>query len=362
MAYDVVVVGSGFAGSVIAEQLASTGKSVLILDKRDHIGGNCYDYNHGNILIQKYGPHIFHTDNKQVFDYLSKFTKWNDYQHKVLADYQGEHYPIPINLDTVNKYYNLNLNSPNELKIFLESIREKISDIKNSRDVVVSKFGNELYEAFVKHYTKKQWDRYPQELHRMVLERLPIRYDRNPNYFNDEFQGMPSKGFTNLFTNLLNHKNIKIALNTDFFDVVSRLKTSKIIYTGPIDRFFNHKYGPLKYRGINFVFEKHSIPSFQVNSVINHPDINKDFARVTEFKKFYNLDSNETVICKEFFTWDGEPSYPLMDENNLTLAKKYLQEANNKKNVYFIGRLAEYRYLNMDKAVEAALNLAKTLE
>lgn len=356
--YDFLIVGAGFAGAVLAERLASIGKTVLVIDKRNHLGGNCYDYiDKKGILVQKYGPHIFHTKNKKVLGYLSRFTKWNNYKHKVIAFYKEEYYSIPINLDTVNKFYSIYLKSGGELKKFLDEKREKIKNIKNSRDVVVSKFGKELYEAFVKHYTKKQWGKYPEELDKEVLERLPIKYDKNPYYFPGEYQGMPEKGFIKMFEKMLSNKNITLRLNTDFFKIKNKVRYGKLIYTGFIDRFFNYKFGKLKYRGVNFIFQTLKKKSFQPNSVVNFPEKRFKVSRITEFKKFYNQSSQWTTLCKDFFIGGGEPCYPIPDNDNLKLLEKYKKLVKKEKNVYFIGRLAQYKYFNMDKVVEEALNL-----
>lgn len=364
MRYDYVIVGAGFSGAVIAERIASqSGKSVLVIDKRDHIGGNCYDFlNSKGILVQKYGPHIFHTKNKKVWDYISQFTSFNDYKHKVISFYRGNYYPIPINRETVNKFYNLQMNSEEELKAFLEKIRTKISEIKHSKDVVVSKFGEELYEAFVKHYTKKQWDKYPEELNKEVLERLPIKYDDDPFYFSDPFQGMPLHGYSKMFEKMLSNKNIKLLLNKDFFEIKNLLKCKNLIYTGPLDQFFDYKFGKLEYRGINFLFEDFETDSFNLGSVINYPEKEFPFGRVTEFKKFYGLNMPGTTICKEFFTWEGEPSFPVISESNLELAKRYLEESAKINNAHFIGRLGRFKYIDMDKAIEDSLNLFEEIE
>lgn len=361
--YNYVIVGAGFAGTVLAERLATqVNKKILIIDKRNHLGGNCYDYlSDEGILIQKYGPHIFHTISKKVFDYLSQFTEWNNYKHKVFAFFGGKFYSIPINLDTVNKFYNLNLRNEKELKEFLETKKIEIKEIKNSRDVVVSKFGMELYEAFVKNYTKKQWDKFPEELDKSVLERLPLKYNQNPYYFNDEYQGMPKLGFTKIFEKMLDNKNIKILLNTDFFKTKKNFKFGKLIFTGRIDQFFNYKFGKLDYRGINFVFENLNQENFQPNSVINYPSKDVKFSRITEFKKFYDKKSNNTIICKDFFVWDGEPSYPVINKKNLEILEKYEKEAEKLKNIIFVGRLAQYKYLNMDRVIENALDVFESI-
>lgn len=356
--YDFLIVGAGFAGSVMAERIANKlNKKILIIDKRPHVGGNCHDtLDKTGILVQQYGPHIFHTKNKQVFKYLSQFTKWNNYKHKVIALYKNSYYPIPINLDTINKFYGLKLKNANEVQDFLKTKKLKIKEIKNSKDIVVSKFGKELYNAFVKYYTKKQWGKFPEELDKSVLERLPIKYDNDPYYFNDIYQGMPLKGFTNIFEKMLSNKNITILLNKDFFKLPPNITYKHLIFTGRIDRFFNYQFGKLEYRHSAFTFDKINKSSYQPNSVINHTDEKTKFIRITEFKKFYNNRTNKTIICKENFCGRGEATYPLINNNNLELLKKYEKLSKNKKNTIFIGRLAQYKYLNIDQVIKESLD------
>jgi UDP-galactopyranose mutase len=359
--YDYLIVGCGFSGIVLAERLSSIGKKILIVDKRSHIGGNCHDYKSGKILVGKYGAHIFHTKSKDVFEYLNRFTKFTNYRHKVLAYYKDQYFPIPINLTTVNKFFNINLKDEEELKNFLKSKIKKIKEIRNSRDVVISKFGEELYNAFVKTYTKKQWGKYPEQLDKLVLERLPIRYNENDLYFDDPFQGMPEKGYTKMFEKMLSNKNIEVRLNTPYTqDLKSHAK--KMIWTGKIDEYFDYKFGRLEYRSINFVFEKHRIISFLPNSVVNFPEKKFKFVRVVEYKKFYNTFSKNTIICKEFFTWGKEPIYPIPDKKNMILLRKYMGASKKEKNIYFLGRLGKYKYINMDKCVEDALDLFKKIK
>jgi UDP-galactopyranose mutase len=363
--YDYLIVGAGISGIVLAERLASIGKKILLIDKREHIGGNCYDYIDGKIIVQNYCPHIFHTSTKEVYDYLSKFTDFNDYKHKVLTYYDGVYYPMPINRDTINKFYNINLTSEQEVIDFLKKKKVKIKNINNSEDVVVSKFGKELFNAFIKNYTKKQWDKFPKELDKSVLERLPIRYDSNPYYFQDKYQGVPVQGYTKMFDKMLKSKNITLMLNTDFFarNDVEYLEYKKIIYTGKIDEFFNHRYGRLEYRGIQCIFEKLNSPEFQPNSVVNYPEPEIQTTRITEFKKFYNERCNYTIICREIFNWDYDtPAYPVQNKKNLKLCEKYKKEIARFKDIYFVGRLAEYKYYNMDAAVKRALDMFKEIK
>jgi UDP-galactopyranose mutase len=355
--YDFLIVGAGFSGAVLAERLAASGKKILIIDARDHIGGNCHDYRSGDIIVQKYGPHIFHTSEKKVADYLARFTKLTDYKHRVMANHQGKLYPIPINRDTINKFYDLDLKTEEEVIAFLEGKKLDIETIENSRDVVVSKFGEELYDAFIKNFTKKQWDKYPEELDKSILERLPIRYSDKFHYFDDEHQGMPDNGFSALFSAMLDSENIEIMLGTRFEDLGEDLEYSKLIFTGRIDSFFDYKHGKLDYRCINFVFDELDQEFYQDHPVVNYPGDDVGFSRITEYKRFHNTPSKKTMIGKEFFTWEGEAAYPVLDPKNKETLGKYTEEANGLKDVFFVGRLAEFKYYNMDKAILRALEV-----
>lgn len=360
---DIVIIGAGLCGSTIAERLANKeNRKVIILEKRNHIGGNVYDfYNDNHILIHKYGPHIFHTSNEEVFAYLSQFTEWIKYKHRVLTFVRGKYLPIPINLTTINKFFGAKLKTEKEVKEFLEKKRNKgINKIKNSRDVIVSKYGEELYNAFIKNYTKKQWDLYPEELDKEVLERLPVRYNENPYYFDDKYQCMPKHGYTEMINKMLNNKNIKIHLKTDYKKSLDKLKFSKLIVTSPIDEFFDYKFGRLKYRCIDFQFETFAQESYQENSVINYPN-DYEFTRITEFNKLTFQMTPKTTICKEYTSWKGERCYPVPHKEEKQLFKKYLTESKKLDNIFFAGRLGSYKYLDMDEAVENALNLYKRL-
>jgi UDP-galactopyranose mutase len=358
---DFLIVGAGITGLTLADKLAHDGKTVLVIDFKNHIGGNCYDYEDDGILVQKYGPHIFHTKDKKVFDYLKTFAEFNDYRHKVISYYKGKYFPVPINRNTVNMFYGIDLKTEDELKAFLEKIRENKTEIQNSRDVVVSKFGNDLYEAFVKHYTKKQWDLYPEELDTAVLERLPIRYNTVPYYFDDDYQGMPIGGYTRIFEKMVKHPNIEVRLNTDFFAEKDSLSYKHLIFTGRIDQYFSYKFGKLDYRCMHFDIEKLPMESFQPNAVVNYTEDDVKFTRITEYKKFYFQEKGPTVICREFPSWEGDPSYPVMNGKNREVLAKYLEEAKHLRDVSFAGRLGTYRYINMDKAVADAFTLYEKL-
>ncbi|HYE32289.1 MAG TPA: UDP-galactopyranose mutase [Methylomirabilota bacterium] len=354
--FDYLIVGAGFAGSTLAERLASQGKQVLIIDKRPHIAGNAYDrYDAAGILIHQYGPHIFHTNSKQVFDYLSKFTKWRQYQHRVLACVDGQLVPIPINLDTINTLYGLNLDS-SQLDKWFESVAEKREQIKTSEDVVVSKVGRELYEKFFRNYTRKQWGMDPSELDAAVTARIPTRTNRDSRYFTDSYQAMPLHGFTRMFENILDHKNIKIMLNTDYKDIIEYIPFKKMIFTGPVDEYFGYRYGKLPYRSLKFEFETHDVKWYQTAPVINYPN-DYAYTRVTEFKYLSGQEHNRTTIVYEYPQAEGDPYYPVPKSENAELYKKYATLAEQTPNVYFAGRLATYKYYNMDQVVAQALTL-----
>src|SRR5438309_11765639 len=298
--FDYLIVGAGFAGSVLAERLArGLGKSVLICDRRPHIGGNAYDhYNEHGILVHRYGPHIFHTNSRDVFDYLSKFTEWRTYEHHVLASVDGQLVPMPINLDTINKLYGLSLTSQ-EVEKFFESVAEKRDQIRTSEDVVVSKVGRELYEKFFRNYTKKQWDLDPSELDAAVTARIPVRTNRDNRYFTDRYQAMPLRGYTRMFENMLDHPNIKILLNTDYHEIVDEIGYEEMVYTGPVDEYFDYRYGKLPYRSLHFKHETHERAVFQPEAVINYPNEHL-YTRVTEFKYLTGQVHPKTSIVYEF--------------------------------------------------------------
>lgn len=358
MKYDYLIVGAGFAGSVAAERLASQqNKKVLLVEKRNHIGGNAYDeYDEHGILVHKYGPHIFHTNSKEVFEYLSQFTEWRKYEHRVLANLNGELYPIPINRTTINKLYNKNFKTDEEVKKFYESVREKRNPILNSEDIVVNQVGKDLYNKFFKHYTKKQWDLDPSQLSSSVCGRIPIRTNTDDRYFTDKYQYMPKDGYTKLFERMLSNKNIEIVLNTDYKDIVDDIKFDRMIYTGPIDYFFDYKFGKLPYRSIKFEWENHKIPFYQKAVSVNYVSSEK-FTRITEHKYFTNQESQTTTIAKEYPQMNGEPFYPIPNERNAKLFQKYKLESDKLCDNLFIGRLSEYKYYNMDQVVGRVLNI-----
>lgn len=359
---DFLIVGAGFAGATIAERIASQlNKKVLLVEKRNHIGGNTYDfYNEDGILVQQYGPHIFHTNSKEVRDYLSQFTEWNGYVHRVLARVNGKEVYLPINLATMEHLYDRTFTAE-ELHEHFAQRRLNLDEIRNSRDVVVSQVGEELYELFFKNYSKKQWGVYPEELDPQVTRRLPVRFDRDTRYFTDIYQGIPKYGYTKMFEKMLENENIHILLNTDFKKSTHQVKFDKLIYTGPIDYFFDYMYGKLPYRSLDFKFETLDMEKYQNAAVVNYPN-DHDYTRITEFKHFYFQMHPKTTICYEYPKPEGDPYYPIPMPECQEMFLKYKKEADKLKNVYFIGRLAEYRYLNMDQVVDEALKLLERIK
>lgn len=358
MKFDYLIVGAGFAGSVIAERIASQlNQKVLIVEKRNHIGGNAYDeYDDHGILVHRYGPHIFHTNSKKVFDYLSQFTEWRFYEHKVLAKLNGSLYPIPINRITINKLYDMNLNNDEEVKNYLNSVRVNHQPIQNSEDIIVSQIGYDLFEKFFKYYTKKQWHLEPKDLSPQVCGRILVRLNDDCRYFTDKYQYMPKEGYTKMFERMLNHPNIEILLNTDYKAILNDVKFDKMIYTGPIDYFFDYKFAKLPYRSIRFEFENYRKEKYQEAAQINHVSIDKDYTRVIEHKYLSGQIADTTTISKEFPQSKGEPFYPIPTNENRNLYLKYRNEAKKLNDVIFCGRLAEYQYYNMDQVIANTLN------
>ncbi|HUR89658.1 MAG TPA: UDP-galactopyranose mutase [Ramlibacter sp.] len=360
--FDYLIVGAGFAGSVLAERLATQlNQRVLIVEKRPHIGGNAYDrYNDDGILVHPYGPHIFHTNSADIFEYLSRFTQWRQYQHRVLASVDGQLVPMPINLDTINKLYGLSLTSF-EVEKFFESVAEKVEKVKTSEDVVVSKVGRELYNKFFRNYTRKQWGLDPSELDAAVTARVPTRTNRDARYFTDTFQSMPLHGYTRMFEKMLAHPNIKVMLNTDYHDVVDMLPWKHMVYTGPIDEFFNFRYGKLPYRSLEF--QHVTLPEERVQevAVINYPN-DYAYTRVTEFKHLTGQVHPKTALVYEYPKSEGDPYYPVPRAENAELYRKYEALAEGADDVTFVGRLATYKYYNMDQVVGQALAAFKRLK
>lgn len=360
--FDYIIVGAGFAGCVMAERLASVAdKKVLLVERRNHIGGNAYDfYNREGILVHKYGPHIFHTNSPKVFTYLSQFTPWRTYEHRVLGSVDGQLVPVPINLDTINKLYGLNLSSDQVTQFFAERA-EPFASIRTSEQSVVSKVGRELYEKFFKGYTRKQWDLDPSELDAAVAARIPVRNNRDDRYFTDTYQCMPRYGYTRMFQKMLDHPNIKILLNTDYKEVIDVIPCKNMIYTGPIDGYFDYCYGRLPYRSIEFKFETFETETFQPTGTINFPNEHA-YTRITEFKYLTGQKHHKTSIVYEYPQAEGDPYYPIPRPENAALYKKYQALAAMLTNTHFTGRLGTYKYYNMDQVVAQSLALFEKLE
>ena len=364
--YDAVIAGCGLSGAVLAERLANSDKKVLILEKREHIGGNCFDYiDENGILINKYGAHIFHTENQEVWEYIQNFSEWVRWDHKVLAYIDEKFVPVPVNINTVNQLFSENIKDKNEMKTWLHNYQIKFDKPKNSEEVCLSRVGSNLYEKLFRPYTFKQWNKYPHELDPEVLSRIPVRDNFDDRYFTDRYQALPKYGYTKFFENLINHKNIEVKLNTNFLEYKEYIPKDKIIiFTGPIDHYFNQtKYPKLEYRSINFIKEIYkNVNFYQPNSVVNYPDQNVHFTRIIEYKHFLNQKSDHTTIVKEITTDEGEPYYPVPNKDNQKLYEQYKILADKEKqerNIHFIGRLANYKYFNMDQAISNALNYFK---
>jgi UDP-galactopyranose mutase len=366
-AAEIVIIGAGISGAVLAEGYASIGKKVLVIKKRDHIAGNCYDYvDENGILVSKYGAHLFHTNYEDVWAYVNRFATWYKWEHRVLANVEGKLVPIPVNIQTVNQLFDLNITSEEEMIKWLDNNRPFIEAPRNGEEAALARVGPVLYEKMFKHYTKKQWDKYPEELDAAVLNRIPVRTNFDDRYFSDKYQALPVGGYTRLFERIFDHPNITIRLNTDYFDVKDQMEQpEKLFYTGPIDRYFDFKYSmeeKLEYRSIRFMSETINQEYFQENSVVNYPGTEVDFTRIIEYKHFGNQKSDKTTIVKEYTVDGGEPYYPILNERNRRIYEKYNQEAQKLTDVYFVGRLANYKYFNMDEAFKNALDLFENLK
>jgi UDP-galactopyranose mutase len=355
--YDVMVVGAGFAGSVMAERLASqAGKRVLVVDRRDHIAGNAYDrLDDAGILIHQYGPHIFHTNSAEIFQYLSQFTGWRPYEHRVLAQVGDRQVPIPINRTTLNMLYGLDLRNDAEAAAFLASRAEPAERIATSEDVVVAAVGRELYETFFRGYTRKQWGLDPSELDKSVTARVPTRTDTDDRYFTDKFQAMPADGYTAMFERMLDHPNIDVLLGTDYRDARAVYSHDHLVFTGPIDEYFGHRFGKLPYRSLRFEHETLDRAWCQEVATVNYPDEAVPFTRITEYKHLTGQKHAQTSITREYPCAEGDPYYPVPRAENQALFKRYEALAARTQNVTFVGRLATYRYYNMDQIVGQAL-------
>lgn len=361
MKTNVLIVGAGISGLTVARVLAEAGKRVLIVEKRFHLGGNCYDeYDEYGILIHRYGPHIFHTRYKEVWDFLSRFTRWRYYQHRVLAWVKGRFVPFPISPLTLEVLYGRKF-SEEEFRAHLEKVKVPLTrPPQNSKEVIVSQVGEDLYQTFFENYTKKQWGRSPEELLPEVCARIPVRFSRDTRYFDDPWQGIPLDGYTKMFERMVIHPNIGLILGVDYLSHREDFKAETIIYTGPLDAFFDYCFGPLPYRRLAFVFETHFKESFQPAAVVNYPN-DYDFTRITEYKKLTGQKHSFTTISYEYPGETGVDCYPIPAPDYFELRQKYLDLARQEKKVHFLGRLGTYRYLNMDQAVLEALELAQNI-
>ncbi len=353
--FDWVIVGAGFAGATLAERIASErDEKVLVIDRRPHIGGNAYDrHNDDGLLVHQYGPHIFHTNSQMIFDHLSKFTEWRKYEHRVLGKVDGMEVPIPINLDTVNMLYGLNLTSE-ELPAWFASKAEHPAEIKTSEDVVVSVVGRELYEKFFQGYTRKQWGMDPSELDKSVTARVPTRTNRDDRYFTDEFQYMPKHGYTRMFEKMLDHPNIKVMTQTDYADIRNEASFKRLIWTGPVDEYFGFRHGKLPYRSLKFRHETLDVEQALPTGTVNYPQT-EAYTRISEYKHMTGQVHPKTAITYEYPSAEGDPYYPIPRPENAELYKKYERLAMATPNVWFVGRLATYRYYNMDQVTGQAL-------
>ncbi len=359
--FDYMIVGAGFAGSVLAERLSSElDAKILIIDRRNHVGGNAYDhYDDAGILVHKYGPHIFHTNSERVFQYLSRFTSWRPYEHRVQASVDGQLVPMPINADTLNKLYGLSLTCQ-QVEDFLVSVAEPRLEIKTSEDVVVNRIGRDLYQKFFRNYTRKQWGLDPSELDSSVTSRVPVRMSRDDRYFTDRFQAMPAHGYTRMFEQMLSRPNVHIMLNTDYSDIKDEVSFRELIFTGPIDEYFDYCYGKLPYRSLHFAHQTLDRQQYQPAAVVNYPN-EHSYTRITEFKYLTGQEHSKTSIVFEYPRPEGDPYYPIPQPKNAELYGRYKAMADTLRDVHFVGRLGTYKYYNMDQVVAQALALFEKL-
>lgn len=367
----ILIIGAGLSGATLAERYASAGAKVLVIDKRPHLAGNCFDHldQQTGIRVSNYGAHLFHTNSQEVWDYVQRFATWRAYQHQVLVKVGEKLLNLPINLNSVNQFFELNLPDAAAMKKFLAKKRHKLAKIQSSQDYVLSMVGSELYEAIFANYSQKQWALDPAELDAAVIKRNPIRFSQDNRYFTDRYQALPEAGFSGLVGQMLQHRNIKLQLETDFFNwrqTANLSKFARIFYTGPIDQYFNYQFGHLEYRSLDFHFERHQQEFYQETGAVNYPSLDYPFTRVIEYKHFYPPAQAvaQTIISKEYPTWDGEPYYPVPRSRNHDLLQKYQAEAKKlaAQGIHFVGRLGTYRYINMDQAIAEALALFRKLQ
>jgi UDP-galactopyranose mutase len=356
---DCLVVGAGFAGSVVARELADAGLRVHVADRRLHVAGNAFDdLDASGVLIHHYGPHIFHTNSERVFQYLSRFTEWRPYEHRVRCVVGGCAYPFPINRETLNRLYGLDLDEGGAAAHF-EHVREPRAPVRTSEDVVLNSVGRDLYEKFFLNYTRKQWGLEPSQLKAGVAARIPVRTNTDDRYFTDTYQAMPLHGYTRMFERMLDQPNISVELGVDFQDIKDSVRGRHVVYTGPIDSYFDYRFGPLPYRSLRFEHEHlGGVERYQEVGTVNYPN-DHAFTRITEFKHLTGQEHPGTSIVREYPQAKGEPYYPIPRNENEALYKRYEELAEREPNVTFVGRLAQYRYYNMDQVVAAALKAAE---
>ena len=358
----IVIVGAGLSGCTLAEQFASEGHTVTLLEKRDHIAGNCYDYvNEKGILINKYGPHFFHTNSERVWDYIQRFSEWMPWKHKTVGIYKDKTFPIPVNITTVNTLLGKNIQTEEEMRAFMDTIQEPTDKPTNSEEVALSRVGRELYEVIFRGYTKKQWEREPSELDPSVLARIPVRYNFDDGYFSDKYQVLPKNGYTAFCEKMIANPLIQVHLSTEYDPEVH--KGDKVFYTGPIDFYFRDKGLPsLEYRSLRFELEERPEEHYQQNSLMNYTDETVPYTRICEYKHLLDQKAEGTTIVKEYPSSTGEPYYPIPSQRNQDLYEQYKQLSLEEKGVYFVGRLANYKYFNMDQAIENALSVYQNLK
>lgn len=364
--FDIVIIGAGISGATIAERYASSGKRVLVVEKREHIGGNCYDNeNEDGILVSEYGAHLFHTNYEDVWEYVNRFSEWYPYEHRVLSSVDEKLVPVPVNIDTVNALFDTNIETEKEMQKWLERNTEKIEEPKSSEESALRRVGKVLYEKMFKNYTKKQWDMWPSELEASVMDRIPVRKNHDNRYFSDKYQALPKEGYTKIFKRMLDHPNITVRLGVTYENIKNNVgEFEKLFFTGPIDQFFGYEFGgKLQYRSLRFEWETYDREFYQDNSVINYPSLDIPYTRIIEYKHFTGQKHQKTVISKEYSSWEGEPYYPVPSARNQQLYYKYKTEAEKLKRdgIYFVGRLANYKYFNMDQAFKNALDLFYSL-
>lgn len=359
---NILIVGAGLSGATAARRLAENGHEVHVIDKRDHIGGNVFDFvdDKTGIRLSKYGAHIFHTNNEDVWQFVNRFSEWTPYEHRVMSLVGEQFVPVPVNIDTVNALFDKSITTTEEMEQYLQSVSYK-GEIKNSEDAALARVGKDLYDLMFKPYTIKQWDLEPKELEPSVLERIPVRNDYYDRYFSDTYEGLPKDGYTAFVENMVDHPNIVVELNTAYEDSSEYDIT---IFTGKIDDYFNDKYGKLEYRSLIFDYITIDTEDYQPTAVVNYPSLDYAFTRVIDYKKFYPVKTDKSIIAIEYSTDKGEPYYPVPTQKNRDIYAKYQQEALKleEKGIYFVGRLAEYKYFNMDKAIESALLIADKIQ